>query len=78
MSKEANGKIGSQIRGLGGAYESARTQTLTLRLTPMLRTAGGLTRDFAIAGSSTPEDRYGPQPGTENTGNKSTGSEADR
>ncbi len=78
VSKEANGKIGWQILGLGGAYESARTQTLTLRLTPMLKTAGGLTRDFAIAGSSTPGDRYGPRPRNENTGNKSTDSKADR
>jgi hypothetical protein len=78
VSKEANGKIGWKILGLGGSYESARTQTLTLRLTPLLRTAGGLTRDFAIAGSSTPEDRYGPQPRKENTGSRSTGSEAGR
>jgi hypothetical protein len=78
VSKEANGKIGWKILGLGGSYESASTQTLRLRLTPMLRTAGGLTRDFAIAGPSTPGDRYGPQPRSGNTGNESTGSEADR
>jgi hypothetical protein len=78
VSKEANGKVGWTILGVGGSYESARTQTLTLRLTPMLRTGGGLTRDFAIAGSSTPGDRYGPQPRNESAGSRSTGSGADR
>jgi hypothetical protein len=78
VSKDANGKIGWTILGVGGSYGSARTQTLMLRLTPMLRTGGGLTRDFAIAGASAPGDRYGPQPGNENPGNRSTGSEAER
>jgi hypothetical protein len=43
VSREANGKIGWKILGLGGSYESARTQTLTLRLTPMLRTGEEVT-----------------------------------
>jgi hypothetical protein len=64
VTKEANGKIGWKVLGLGGSYESAQTQTLTMRLTPMLKTESGLTRDFTVAGASDPGDRYGPLPET--------------
>jgi Trypsin-co-occurring domain 2 len=78
VKKEANGKIGWKILGLGGSYESARTQTLTLRLTPMLKTTTGLTRNFAIAGTSAPGDRFGPVPPNDDASNNSTDSDAGR
>lgn len=68
VTKEADGKIGWSVLGLGGKYEAATTQTLTLRLAPMWRAAdGGLTTDFMIAAAGEAGDTFGPQrsPGTE-------------
>ncbi|SNQ48388.1 hypothetical protein FRACA_2450002 [Frankia canadensis] len=61
VTREANGKIGWSMIGLGGSYKSADTQTLVLRLTPMLeKDDGTLTSDFTIAGVSVTGDQVGP------------------
>jgi len=63
VTKEANGKIGWSVLGLGGLYESVVTQTLTLRLAPMWKAADGtLTTDFTIAAAGPAGDTFGPQP----------------
>jgi hypothetical protein len=63
VTKGANGKIGWSVFGLGSSYETAGTQTLTLRLTPMWQTAdGALTADFTIAGAGVAGDTFGARP----------------
>lgn len=63
VTKEANGKIGWSVLGLGGSYAAAATQTLKLRLTPTWKAPDGtLTTDFTIAGVGPAGDRFGPQP----------------
>lgn len=63
VTKETNGKIGWSVLGLGGSSESAATQTLTLRLTPVWKTADGTpTTDFAVASVGPAGDTFGPQP----------------
>lgn len=65
VTKEANGKIGWSVFGLGGSYESAATQTLKLRLTPTWRKPDGtMTTDFTIAGAGVVGDRFGPADGS--------------
>ena len=60
-TKDANGKIGWNLLGLGGSYESATTQTLTLKLTPVWKKPDGtLERDFTIASAGTADDVIGP------------------
>ena len=50
VTKEADGKIGWHVLGLGGSYVSATTQTLVLRLEPVWRKEdGSYTSDFTIA-----------------------------
>src|SRR5262245_42959582 len=41
VTKDAEGKIGWGALGVGGSYESARTQTLTLKLRPVWKTDDG-------------------------------------
>jgi len=61
VTKGANGKIGWSVLGLGGSYESAATQTLTLRLAPLWKAADGqLTTDFTIAAAGAAGDTFGP------------------
>ncbi|MER7582310.1 trypco2 family protein [Kitasatospora sp. NPDC097691] len=61
ISKEASGKIGWYVLGLGGKYNSATTQTLTLRLEPVWQTSSGsYTSDFAIADQVPEPPRVGP------------------
>jgi hypothetical protein len=55
VTKDANGKVGWKIIEESGGYESAKTQRLKLRLTPMWRTPDGvLVRDFTVADSQPP------------------------
>ena len=62
VTKEADGKVGWSVLGLGGSYESATTQTLTLRLTPVWKTADNvLTTDFTIASAGPAGDTFGPR-----------------
>ena len=61
MTKDANGKIGWHLLGLGASYDSATTQGLTLKLTPVWKKPDGtLERDFTIASAGTAGDVIGP------------------
>ena len=61
VTKEAEGKIGWTLLGMGGSYAGANTQTLTLRLAPVWKTPDGtLERDFTIASTSATGDVIGP------------------
>jgi hypothetical protein len=64
VTKDANGKIGWAALGVGGTYESARTQTLTLRLRPVWRMSdGNLVEDFTVADQSARDKQhFGPSP----------------
>ena len=62
VTKEAGGKIGWHVLGLGGSYSSATTQTLKLRLDPVWKQGdGSYTDDFAIADQSAELPRIGPR-----------------
>lgn len=61
VTKEANGKIGWHLLGIGGSYDSASTQTLKLRLTPKWKMPDGtLKEDFTIASGGAAGDVIGP------------------
>jgi hypothetical protein len=63
VTKEAGGKIGWNVLGLGGSYTSAATQTLVLRLEPTWRQDdGSYTTDFTIADQSRQSPHIGPRP----------------
>ncbi len=60
VTKDADGKIGWSILGLGGSYSHAQTQTVTLRLTPLWRDdRGELTPDFTVSSVGEPGDIIG-------------------
>jgi hypothetical protein len=62
VSKDANGKIGWGALGIGGSYESARTQALTLKLQPVWKmTDGSLVEDFTVADQSSVPQHFGPK-----------------
>jgi len=69
VTKDANGKIGWKVLGLGGSYKSETTQSLTLRLAPVWRKQDGtLVRDFTIADvqmSAGARQHAGPKPGVQ-------------
>jgi hypothetical protein len=61
VTKDANGKIGWSVLGIGGSWESASTQTLTLKLAPVWKKPDGtLERDFTIASGGPAGDVIGP------------------
>lgn len=61
VTKGANGRIGWSVIGVGGKYETARTQTVTLKLAPLWRKHDGtLTSEFAIASVGAAGDTIGP------------------
>jgi Trypsin-co-occurring domain 2 len=61
VTKDANGKIGWHLLGVGASYESANTQTLTLKLAPVWKKPDGtLNRDFTIASTGAAGDVIGP------------------
>lgn len=63
VTREANGKLGWKVLELGGSYQAATTQTLTLRLQPVWRASDGrLTPDFTIAAAGPAGDTFGAQP----------------
>ena len=63
VTKDANGKIGWGTLGVGGKYESASTQTLTLKLRPMWRAPDGtLEEDPVIADRTRAPQRFGSAP----------------
>lgn len=62
VTKEAGGKVGWHVLGIGGSYASAATQTLRLRLEPVWRQQdGSYTADFTIADQAAEPPRFGPQ-----------------
>jgi hypothetical protein len=62
VTKEAGGKIGWHVLGLGGSYASAMTQTLVLRLEPVWRRGdGSYTSDVTIADQGAQSPRFGPR-----------------
>jgi hypothetical protein len=58
VSKGANGTVGWSILSAGGRYSATRTQTLTLRLTPLwIADEGGKpTSDFTLGATAEPGD----------------------
>ena len=61
VTKDANGKIGWGALGIGGGYESGRTQTLTLKLRPVWRMRdGSVVEDFTVADQTPAEQHFGP------------------
>ena len=61
VSKGADGRIGWSVIGIGGKYENARTQTVTLKLSPWWKKEDGtLTSEFAIASVGVAGDTIGP------------------
>jgi hypothetical protein len=62
VTKEAEGKVGWHVLGLGGSYASVTTQTLALRLEPVWRQQdGSYTADFTIADQSATSPQFGPR-----------------
>lgn len=64
VTKDLGGKIGWKVLEASGSREKQATQTVTLRLTPLWRTAdGALSKDFAIAatGPSGVHFKFGDQ-----------------
>lgn len=62
VTREAGGKIGWHVIGLGGSYTSAATQTLALRLEPVWRQGdGSFTSDFTIADQDVQSPHFGPR-----------------
>lgn len=60
VTKQADGKIGWSILGAGGKYESAVTQTLTLRLSPVWHGPdGAVVDDVTIADEGPGGDTFG-------------------
>ncbi|MFE7782979.1 trypco2 family protein [Streptomyces nigrescens] len=61
VTKEASGKIGWSVLGLGGKWEAEVSQTLTLRLSPVWQGLDGtLTTDFTISSITASGDTIGP------------------
>jgi hypothetical protein len=61
VTKDAEGRIGWSVLGVGAGYEAGHTQTVKLRLTPLWTAKDGtLTHDFAIASASDEDDTIGP------------------
>jgi hypothetical protein len=62
VTKDADGKIGWKILEVGGSYQTATTQTLKLRLTPLWRQSDGtLVADYTIASVGDAGDSIGPR-----------------
>ena len=57
ITKDAHGNIGWKVLEFGGSFEKVRTQTITVKLTPLWRKYDDtLTRDFAIASAGAEGD----------------------
>jgi hypothetical protein len=62
VTKDAHGNIGWGALGIGGSYEGARTQTLTLKLKPVWRLQDNtLVEDFTVADQSIVPQHFGPR-----------------
>jgi hypothetical protein len=63
ITRKANGRIGWAAVGLGGAVERATTQSLKIRLEPVVELSdGSYTEDFAIAEQHAGRQRFGTRP----------------
>ena len=63
VKREANGKIGWKLLGLGGSAGKEHTQTLKMTLTPLVKSQqGGYTSEIAIASQMTDEPVIGTRP----------------
>jgi Trypsin-co-occurring domain 2 len=61
VTKQGNGKVGWHVLELGGSYEAATVQTLTLRLDPVWRQENGsYGSDFVVADEVLSEPAVGP------------------
>jgi hypothetical protein len=61
VTKEADGKVGWNLLGAGASWQSASTQTLTLKLKPLWRKPDGtVDSDFTIASAARAGDVIGP------------------
>ena len=59
ITKDASGKIGWTVLGLGGSYQAASTQTLKLELTPLWKkTDGTLVKDFTVIGDLDRDEQW--------------------
>jgi hypothetical protein len=68
ITRKASGKIGWGALGIGGARDTATTQTLRIRLDPLREHPDGtLDDDFAIAERHRGKQRFGPAPEPEST-----------
>jgi Trypsin-co-occurring domain 2 len=64
ITREAGGKIGWHVVGLGASHSSATTQALRLHLEPVWRQDdGSYTGDFVISNQSAQAPHFGPQGG---------------
>lgn len=60
VTKDAKGRIGWSVLGVGAGYETANTQTVKLKLTPLWTAHDGtLTPDFTIASVGDEGDTIG-------------------
>lgn len=61
VTKDVDGRIGWSVLGVGGKYETARTQAVTLKLSPLWRKSDGtLTADFTVGSLGATGDTVGP------------------
>ena len=60
VTKEGDGRLGWKVLSIGGSYESARTQTVTLRLTPRWFGDDDEPTDFTVAVPGRLDDVIGP------------------
>ncbi len=78
IKKEAEGKIGWQVIGLGGSVAKEATQTLTLRLEPVWQQEdGSYTDDFTISGQSSRSPHLGPRESAHTHGPSPVGPQKD-
>lgn len=62
VQREGSGKVSWHILEGGAKQSSQLTQTLTLRLTPVLRSVDGSEkRDVTIDSPDFPDDKFGPE-----------------
>jgi hypothetical protein len=62
VTKDASGKVGWMVLEVGGSFETATTQTLTLRLAPLWQLPDGtVTSSPTIASAGEAGDRFGEE-----------------
>jgi Trypsin-co-occurring domain 2 len=62
VTKDVDGKIGWQILEAGGSFESEKTQSIKVKLTPLWTEPDGTsTEDFSIADQGSAGQHFGPR-----------------